>query len=128
MHLAYVAITLVAALANGYAAVLNFAGADSVKLVADRVHLSRRWMVPFGCLLAAGAVGLLSGLAVPTLGTAAATGLVLYFACAISAHVRSRDSGFGGAVFFLVLAAGSLTGEPSGTTGSGDLGVRTEGN
>jgi hypothetical protein len=108
MHLAYLAITLVAALANGYAAVLNLVGADSVKLVADRVHVSRTWMVPFGCLLAAGAVGLLSGLAVPRLGAVAATGLVLYFACAISAHVRARDSNFGGAVFFLVLAVGSL--------------------
>lgn len=108
MHLAYVAITVAAALANGCAAVLSITGAESVELVADRVHVSRRWMVPFGALLAAGAIGLLTGLAVPTLGTAAATGLVVYFACAICAHVRARDHGLAGAGFFLVLAAGSL--------------------
>jgi hypothetical protein len=108
MHLAYVAITVAAALANGYAAVLNFAGAESVKITADRVHVSRRWMVPLGTLLAAGAVGLGIGLAVPMLGTAAATGLVLYFVCALGAHVRAGDRGVGGAAFFLVLAACAL--------------------
>jgi DoxX-like family len=41
---------------------------------------------------------------VPVLGTAAAIGLVLYFICALSAHLRVRDPGIGGAVTFLVLA------------------------
>jgi hypothetical protein len=109
MHVTYLGITILAALANGYAASLNFVGAESVKVVADRVHISRGWMVPFGTLLAAGAVGLLAGLAVPPLGTAAAIGLVLYFICAVTAHLRVRDSGFGGAVFFLLLAAAALT-------------------
>ena len=108
MHIAYLAITIMAALANGYAASLNFAGAESVKVVADRVRVSQRWMLPFGTLLAAGASGLLIGFAVPLLGKAAAIGLVLYFVCAIGAHVRARDRGFGGAVFFLALAACAL--------------------
>jgi NAD(P)H-dependent FMN reductase len=51
------------------------------------------------------AVGLLAGFAVPALGTAAAIGLVVYFICAVTAHLRVRDRGIGGAVFFLVLAA-----------------------
>jgi hypothetical protein len=109
MHVAYLAITILAALANGYAASLNFAGAESVKVVADRVRVSRGWMVPLGTLLAAGAAGLLTGLAVPALGTAAAIGLVLYFICAVSAHLRVRDRQIGGAVFFLLLAAAALT-------------------
>src|SRR5689334_17259984 len=108
MHIAYLAITITAALANGYAASLNFAGAESVKVVADRVRVSRKWMIPFGTLLAAGAIGLLIGLAVPVLGVAAAIGLVLYFLCAISAHLRVRDTGLAGAVFFLLLAVGAL--------------------
>ena len=105
----YLVVTILAALANGYAASLNFVGAESVKLVADRVQVSRGWMVPLGTLLAAGAVGLLAGFAVPTLGTAAAIGLVLYFICAVSAHLRARDRQVGGAVFFLLLAAAALT-------------------
>jgi hypothetical protein len=95
-------------LANGFAASLNFVRAESVKLVADRVQVSRGWMVPLGMLLAAGAVGLLAGVVVPVLGTAAAIGLVLYFVCAVIAHVRVRDRHVGGAVFFLVLAATAL--------------------
>jgi hypothetical protein len=54
--------------------------------------------------LASGALGLLIGFVVPVLGTAAAIGLVLYFICALSAHLRVRDPGIGGAVTFLVLA------------------------
>ena len=76
MHLTYVVATVCAALANAYAAALNFAGAESVKVVADRVRVSRRWMIPLGTLLASGAVGLLTGFAVPAFGTAAAIGLV----------------------------------------------------
>jgi DoxX-like family len=108
MHASYVVITILAALANGYAAVLNFIDAESVKVVADRVRVSREWMIPFGFLLACGALGLLIGFVVPVLGTAAAIGLVLYFVCALSAHLRVRDPGIGGAVSFLVLAVAAL--------------------
>ena len=48
MYITYVAITSLAALANGYAASLNFVGAQSVKVVADQVQVSQKWMVPFG--------------------------------------------------------------------------------
>jgi DoxX-like protein len=109
MHVIYLVATVLAALANGYAACLNFVGAESVKVVANRVRVPRAWMVPFGMLLAFGAVGLVTGLAVPALGTAAAIGLVLYFICAVSAHVRVGDGQIGGAVFFLLLAAAALT-------------------
>jgi hypothetical protein len=108
MRVTYVVITIVAALANGYAASLNFVGAESVKVVADKVRVSQRWMIPFGILLASGALGLLIGFAVPVLGTAAAIGLVLYFSCALSAHLRVHDSGIGGAVSFLVLAVAAV--------------------
>lgn len=108
MSTIYVVITLLASVANGYAASLNFAHAESVKVVADRVHVSHKWMIPLGILLALGAGGLLIGLVVPVLGIAAALGLVLYFICALSAHIRARDRGVGGAVSFLVLALAAL--------------------
>jgi hypothetical protein len=108
MQIAYVVITILAALAYSYAACLNFVGAESVKLVADTVRVSRKWMIPFGMLLVSGAVGLLVGFAVPVIGTAAAIGLVVYFLCALGAHVRVRDRGVGGAVSFLVLAVAAL--------------------
>ena len=108
MHVTYLAITILAAAANCYAASLNFVGAESVKVVADRVRVSRKWMIPLGALLACGAVGLLVGFAVPALGTAAVIGLVLYFICAVSAHIRVRDPGIAGAVSFLVLVVAAL--------------------
>jgi hypothetical protein len=108
MDILYITTTVVAALANGYAAALNVVGAESVRLVAKRVRVSQRWMLPFGILLAAGAAGLLAGLVIPVLSAAAAIGLVAYFVCALGAHVRAHDRGVGGAVSFLVLAAAAL--------------------
>jgi hypothetical protein len=108
MHVVYIAITLLAVAANSYAASLNFAGAESVKEVADRLHVSRSWMIPFGLLLAFGAAGLLIGFAAPALGTIAALGLILYFVCALSAHLRARDPRVGGALSFLALAVAAL--------------------
>lgn len=108
MYVLYVVVTILAVLANGYAASLDFVGAESVKLVADRVQVSRRWMVPLGVLLASGAIGLLAGFAVPALGSAAAIGLILYFACAVSAHLRVGDRRIAPPVFFLLLAASAL--------------------
>jgi len=42
------------------------------------------------------------------LGKAAAAGLILYFICALSAHIRARNRDVGGAVTFLVLAVAAL--------------------
>jgi uncharacterized membrane protein len=108
MRTTYLVITILTAAANGYAASLNFVGAESVKIVAERVRVPARLMVPFGILLASGAAGLLAGFAVPALGTAAAIGLIVYFICALSAHIRVRDRGIGGAVSFLVVAMAAL--------------------
>ena len=108
MEFAYFVVTIVAALANGYAAALSLAGAESVKTVADRVQVSRRWMIPLGTLLASGAAGLVAGFVAPALGLAAAIGLVVYFTGAVTAHLRVRDRQVGGAVFFLLVAAAAL--------------------
>jgi hypothetical protein len=109
MNIIYIVTTCVAAFVNGYAAFMNFSGAESVKVVADRVRVPRGWMVPLGTLLACGAVGLLTGFAVPVLGLAAAIGLVLYFICAVTSHLRVGDRQIGGPVFFLLLAVAALS-------------------
>jgi hypothetical protein len=109
MHSIYIVTTCVAAFVNGYAAFLNFSGAESVKAVADRVRVPRGWMVPLGTLLACGAVGLLMGFAVPLLGAAAGIGLVLYFICALTAHLRVGDRHIGGPLFFLLLSSAALS-------------------
>ncbi len=108
MQVTYIAITILAALASTYAAFLNFVGAESVKVAADQVQVSHKWMILFGIVLASGALGLLIGFAVPVLGTAAAIGLVLYFSCAVSAHIRVRDSHVAGAASLLALAVAAF--------------------
>jgi hypothetical protein len=108
MRITYLLVTTLAALMNGYAAVLSLTGAQSVKAVADRLHISQQLMRPFGILLASGSLGLLAGVPVPALGVAAAVGLILYFICAVTAHLRARDTAIGGASFFLVLAVAAL--------------------
>jgi hypothetical protein len=108
MHIAYIAITALVALANAYAAALNFAGAESIKLVASHVQVSQKWMIPFGVLLASGAFGLLGGFALPVLGLVAAIGLILYFMCALCAHLRVHDPGIAGAVSFFLFAVAAL--------------------
>lgn len=108
MRITYLVVTCFAALMNGYAAMLSFARAESVEAVADRLQIAHRWMLPFGILLAAGAVGLLVGTAVPAVGMSAAIGLCLYFSCAVAAHLRAHDTQVGGALFFLLMAAAAL--------------------
>lgn len=108
MFTAYVVVTIVAASACAYAAYLNFVRHESVIAVAERVRVSPSWMYPFGALQTATAVGLLVGFAVPLIGTAAATGLVVYFIGAVSAHLRVRDFQFGNAAMFLALAVAAL--------------------
>jgi hypothetical protein len=108
MEIAYFAVTSLAALMNGYAALMNFTGAAFVKVIAGKVRVSQSWMVPFGILLGAGAVGLVAGFAVPALGAAAAICLVAYFICAFGAHVRAGDRNVGGAISFLLLAVAAL--------------------
>jgi hypothetical protein len=92
MLAAYIAVTVVAAIAYAYAAVLNFTHDKSVAQVAERLGVPVSWMVRLGLLLGAGSAGLVAGFAVPALGTAAACGLVLYFLCAAGAHIRARDT------------------------------------
>jgi uncharacterized membrane protein YjjP (DUF1212 family) len=108
MRVVYVVVTIGVALANGYAAAMSLAGAETAKVTADRVRVSRKWMIPFGILLACGAVGLLAGLAIPVLGTAAAIGLVVYFIGAATAHIRVGDRKAAAAVSFLAMAVAAL--------------------
>ena len=114
MLAAYVAVTVVAAIAYAYAAVLNFTHNKSVAEVAQRLRVPVSWMVRLGLLLAAGSIGLVAGFAVPVLGTAAACGLVLYFLSAAGAHIRARDTRLlhwvNWAVFFALAVAALAVG------------------
>lgn len=108
MFAAYIAVTLIAAAANGYAAYSSLTGAEFVKATADKIRVPRTWMIPLGVLLAAGALGLLAGFVVPVLETLAAIGLVLYFLGALGAHARAHNRQFGAPAAFLLVAVAAL--------------------
>lgn len=108
MTTAYIAVTVLAVIALAYAAYLNFSRDELVTAAAKRVRAPESWIYPLGTLLAAGALGLLLGFAVPWIGTAAAVGVVLYFLCAVGAHLRVGDSRLAPAAAFLSLAVAAL--------------------
>lgn len=105
---AYVAITILAAAMNGLAACANLIGHEYAKAQADKMRVPYSWQLPLGSLLAAGAVGLLAGFVVPTLGALAAGGLVLYFICAFVAHLRVRNFQLAGWALYFFLAVAAL--------------------
>ncbi len=88
---AYVLVAVVTAAANLLAAAADLARARFVLANSAEVGVPRTWLTPLALLKAAGAAGLLLGLAgVPLVGPAAATGLVLFFLGAVGLHVRTK--------------------------------------
>jgi DoxX-like family len=102
-------VTLLAAVANALSATLDFIRFKQILINMAWVGVPESWITMFGALKAAGALGLLVGIGVPLIGTAAAIGLVLFFVGAIVTHLRARDYSFGLAIVFLLLAVAALT-------------------
>ena len=108
MFTAYTVVTLLAAAANIFSAILDFIRFNQILINMARVGVSESWITIFGILKAAGALGLLIGMSVPLIGIAAGSGLVLFFVSAIITHVRTHDYSFGLAIVFLLLALAAL--------------------
>ncbi|OLC27746.1 MAG: hypothetical protein DME69_01930 [Verrucomicrobia bacterium] len=108
MFTAYIVVTLLAAAANIFSATLDFIRFKPILINMARVGVSESWITTLGTLKAAGALGLLVGIAMPLIGVAAAGGLVLFFVGAIVTHLRARDYSFGLAVVFLMLSVTAL--------------------
>ena len=109
MYSGYVVVAVLTAALNGWAAMTDFLGTRTARDNAATVGVPASWLLPLGVLKAAGAAGLLAGIAVPVIGVAAAIGLVLFFVCAVFAHLRVRwysTLAFPGT--FLLLAVGAL--------------------
>lgn len=108
MFVSYLVVTLLVSAFVGMTAIANLIGHDYPKTQADMLRVPRSWVFPLGILLAAGSLGLLAGFAVPVLGTLAAVGLVLYFLCALAAHLRVHDRHLGPWAMFFSLTAAAL--------------------
>ena len=90
MRSAYLIVTILAAVANIYAASNDFRRPDWILTNMSRLGIAERWLAPLGMLKLLGALGLLAGIAIPMIGVAAAVGLVLFFAGAIITTMRAR--------------------------------------
>ena len=108
MFTAYIVVTVLAAAANIFSAILDFIRFKQILINMARVGVSESWITILGILKAAGAVGLLIGIGVPLVGIAAASGLTLFFVGAIVTHLRAHDHSFGLSVVFLLLALAAL--------------------
>jgi hypothetical protein len=108
MHATFLAVTFLTVAANSFLGHPRLHPFQANLVNMARVGVSESWLTTFGVLKAAGALGLLVGIALPLVGTAAAIGLTLFFVGAIVTHLRARDYSFGLAVAFLLLAVGAL--------------------
>ena len=108
MFTAYIVATVLAAAANIFSATLDFIRYKQVLINMAKAGVPESWITTLGALKAAGALGLLIGIRVPLIGTAAAIGLILFFVGAIITHLRAQDYSFGLAVAFLLLAVTAL--------------------
>jgi len=109
MPTAYLIVTVLTVVANLAIALADLMRARFVLANSASVGVPESWLVPLGLVKAAGAAGLLLGLAgVPLIGTAAAAGLVLFFVGAVLTHLRARNYALGFPGAFLALAVGTL--------------------
>jgi len=109
MSIAYVVVTILAAIGALFAAGFDVVKADKVRETMQGYGLPQWALNPLAALKALGAFGLLIGLAVPPLALTAAICLVLYFLGAEITILRAKwYSHITYPLPYLVLAAASL--------------------
>lgn len=68
------------------------------------VEVPRKWWNPMAAIEFLGAAGLAIGLLFPPLGILAAVGVMLYFAGAVVAHIRTQDKNVVPSGLFMILS------------------------
>ncbi|MGA5816874.1 DoxX family protein [Kitasatospora sp. NPDC094028] len=90
MSVAHTVVTVLGALMVGFSAYSVFAKAEYVVGPLAEYGVPRSWWTWLGVAKAAGALGMLAGLAVPVIGYAAEVGVILYFLGAVVTVLRAR--------------------------------------
>ncbi len=90
MSTSYVVVTFLTAALIGFSAAVNLYPARFVAAALTSYGVPRSWWPWLGAAKAAGAVGLLVGLAVPVVGIVAAACLLVFFAGAVVTVARAR--------------------------------------
>jgi hypothetical protein len=107
MHIAYLIVTLLLVVMLIYSAMAMYLRAGWILSSMSRAGVPESWLPTLATLKAAGAIGLLLGLAIPAIGLAAAVGVTLFFVGAIVTHIRARWGLYAPMPFF-VMAVGAL--------------------
>ncbi|MGW8883828.1 DoxX family protein [Streptomyces sp. NPDC055749] len=108
MFVAYAIVGILLALALSASATLTFTRNAAVTASMSKVGVPDSWFPRLASLKAAGAVGLVVGLAVPLIGSAAAIGAALYFIGAVITHLRAKDFEIAAPVVLALVAAAAL--------------------
>lgn len=90
MFTAYIVVTVLTAAANLYAAASDFTRPKWILDTMTRLKVPDSTLTMLGILKAAGALGLLAGMAAPLIGAVAAVGLALFFAGAVVTAIRAK--------------------------------------
>ncbi|MFL4901693.1 DoxX family protein [Streptomyces sp. MMS24-I2-30] len=108
MFIGYVVVAALLAFASAASAVLTITRNPQVMGSMTKVGVPESWLPRLATAKAAGALGLLAGLAIPLLGQAAAMGLALYFIGAVIFHLRVKDFAVAPVVVLVLLAAAAF--------------------
>jgi hypothetical protein len=108
MFTAYVVVSLALAAYLTFSTWADFVRYQPVLSAMARANVPESCLPLLGTLKGAGAFGLVVGIGVPLIGTAAALGVVVFFVGAIVVHVRAHFYSFAFAGSFLVLAVAAL--------------------
>lgn len=106
--MAHTVLSAVLALAPAYSAALDFRRDERILTAMAAARVPAALLPLLGAVKALAVAGILAGYAARPLGLAAVTGVVLFFAAAIAAHLRVGDHRVGLPSAFGLLAAATL--------------------
>ncbi len=91
MFIAYITVAIILSILLIISGSLLLAKDKSITATLTELGVPLSWYPLLAAAKFAGALGLLAGIGYRPLGVAAATGVVLYFAGAVLAHLRTKD-------------------------------------
>ncbi|MFD9359528.1 DoxX family protein [Streptomyces sp. NPDC060031] len=108
MFIAHAVVAGLLALTLAASATFTLQRNEAIVASMRKVDVPDSWLPRLGALKAAGAVGLVAGLWLAPLGTAAAVGVTLYFIGAIVTHLRAKNFELAPAATLALMAAAAL--------------------
>ena len=100
MIVLYALVAIVLALALAASALALFRAPRGIEQLLNGIGVPSSTFAALGGITLAGAAGLVIGIWVPVVGVLAALGVMLYFAGAITLHVRARDPNIAPPILF----------------------------